>query len=161
MGFGSFLKKAIGAAGSSTGLGILGGVAGGLGSFMQGRAADKAAKADAANQNASNKWKYTLDRATYGTEKVPTLKRAQRSSALRRQLQAAIMSNPKYGLSTLLPGFAQLQQSYAPKDIVNPYDAAGAPPEMKATTMGFGGNLLSGLAGAGSGAIQGVIAGKK
>lgn len=128
----------------------------GLGGLFGSLGKDKAAKAGAKNQNAQNEWKYKLDKQTYSTEKVPTLKRAQRSSALRRQLQAAIMSNPKYGLANILPGFAQMQQQFAPKDIVNPYDAAGAPPKVTAATGGFGGALGSALSGAAEGAASGL-----
>jgi len=137
---------------------VMGGMAlaKGLGSLFGSCGKDKAAKTQAENQNAANQWKYKLDKSTYSTEKVPTLKRAQRSSAFRRQLQASIMNNPKYGLAALFPGFAQLQQSFAPKDIVNPYDVAGAPPKAAAATMGTLGNVGAGLAGAADGAAQGM-----
>jgi hypothetical protein len=126
----------------------------GLGSFFGSRAADKKAKAQAANQNAMNKWKGKFDTANWDVEKKSYYTGRDRSRSLRGQLQAAIMNNPKYGLDKLFPGFANYRTQV--DQTANPYATAGPAPTMQAVEGGMGAAIGGGLAGAAEGAMQGV-----
>jgi hypothetical protein len=136
-----------------------GALIGGIGGWLKGRGKDKMAEADARNKNAQNKWKYDFKKSDWAGERGWQRKKRGRSHAFRSQLLAAIMGNSKYGMSKLFPGFAQLQQSYQPEKVVNPYEAAGAPPELEAVKGGTGAAIGAGLGGAMSGATSGAKVG--
>jgi hypothetical protein len=125
---------------------IAGGVLGAAGGALGASAANKASKVDTRNQTASNRWQHKLDTATYGTERMPGLKKAARTGTFRKQIAAAIANNPKYGLQNLLPGYFNLDKGYTAPTVVNPYEAAGAPPEMQAAKTSVLGGLLGGAA---------------
>lgn len=128
----------------------------GLGSILGSSAKNKAAKAEAKNQTAANKWKAKLDSATYGNEKLPGLQKGAKTRSLRNQIAASIAKNSKYGLDKLLPGYFQQQQEYSPAyKIVNPYEVAGPPPATTAATGGFLGTAGAALGSAAEGAAQG------
>lgn len=140
---------------------VIGGIlaAKGISSFMKGRGADQKAKAEASNQNAMNKWKHKFDTSNWGVEKKSYYRGRDRSRSMRNQLVAALMKNPKYGLSKLFPGFANFSQQWTggqpagtdltpAQSTANPYDVAGAPPEMQAATAGTLGNIAAGIGGA-------------
>lgn len=143
MGLGSLLEKV----NKIPGIGqIAGGVLGAAGGALGASAANKQSKTDTANQNATNRWTHSLNQATYGTEKMPGLKKAARTGGFRRQIAAAIANNPKYGLQNLLPGYFNLEKSHVAPTVVNPYEASGAPPELKAAKTSVLGGLFGGAA---------------
>ena len=142
-------------------LAVMGGLmaAKGIGSFLGGRGRDKAAKAQAANQNAMNKWKHKFDSSNWGAEKKPYYRSRDRSRSLRNQLMASLMKNPKYGLDKLFPGFANFSKQWTggqpagadltpAQSTANPYEVAGAPPEMQAAQGGALANIGAGVGGA-------------
>lgn len=129
-------------------------VAKGLGSFFGSRAADKKAKAQAANQNAMNKWKSKFDTANWDVEKKAYYGSRDKTRSLRANIFAGLMNNSKYGLDKIFPGLAQYQT--APTTTANPYATAGPPPVMQAVEGGLGAALGGGLAGAAEGAAQGA-----
>lgn len=135
--------------------GIAGGLVGAAGGALNTRAANKNAKIDAKNQNAANAWQHKLDVAQFNTREKSGLEKTGRGNSFRRQIAAAIANNPKYGLQNLLPGFFKQEQAYTPTPVINPYEAAGAPPEMQAQKQSMLGGILSGAAG---GAVQGAQA---
>ena len=121
----------------------------GLAGFFGSRGKDKAAKAEASNTNKMNKWNWRRKSAEWGGERGWQQKKRGRSHAFRSQLLAAIMGNSKYGMSKLFPGFAPMKQKYSgPEGVVNPYEAAGAPPELEAAQGGVGAGLAAGIGGA-------------
>jgi hypothetical protein len=126
----------------------------GLGSFFGARGKDKAAEAQAKNANATNKWNWKRDKAHWQGERGWQHKKRGRSHAFRSQLLAGLMANPKYGLDKLFPGFAQLQQKYTPDKVINPYEAAGAPPQMVAAKGGLMGQLGAAAGGAADAGIK-------
>lgn len=147
MGLGSLIKKA-------NPLAIAGGaVLGGVGGLLQARAANKAAKNEASNQNKMNAWKNKLDKANWENEDRGRVSKNKRSTAFRQQLAASIVKNSKYGLDKLLPGFFQQQQDYTAPVIQSPYEAAGPVPVLQAST---GSALGSALSGAAAGGVQGA-----
>lgn len=113
-----------------------------IGGLLKGRGADKKAKIEAENQGKMNAWKNKFDTANWDVEKKSYYQGRDRSRSMRKQLQAAMMSNPKYGLDKLFPGFAQYQTGVP--TTANPYATAGPAPALAAAT----GGALSNLGGA-------------
>lgn len=134
---------------------VLGGMAlaKGVSSFMGSRSADKKAKAEAANQNATNKWKSKFDTANWNVEKKSYYGSRDKTRSLRNNLFAGLMNNPKYGLDKIFPGLAQYKQTA--DQTANPYATAGPPPTLQAVQGGMGAALGAGLGGAAEGAMQG------
>lgn len=127
----------------------------GISGWLRSRGKDKGAQTQADNQNKMNAWNYKKDEASWRGERGWQQKKRGRSHAFRSQLLAAIMGNAKYGMAKLFPGFAQLQKKYeGPQGVVNPYEAAGAPPKMEAAKGGVGAALGAAAGGAIEGGMQ-------
>lgn len=154
MGFGSILSKVVKGAGKN--LPVIGAGVGALEGLLSARNEGKASKAEAANVNATNRYRHGLDRATYETENMPSLKKRDRSNAFRKQIAAALANNPKYGMARLFPGFFQQEKQYAGDTTTNPFAVAGPPPEMQAVG---GGGFSGALTGALGGGLKGAAAG--
>jgi hypothetical protein len=120
----------------------------GLAGFFGSRGRDKAAKADARNRNKMNRYQHRFKESEWSGERGWQQKKRGRSHSYRSQFLAALMGNPKYGLSKLFPGFAQLQKQYTPEAVVNPHTAAGPPPELEAAQGGAGAGIAAGVGGA-------------
>lgn len=118
----------------------------GIGSWLKGRGADKKAKIEAENQGKMNAWKNKFDTANWDVEKKSYYTGRDRSRSMRKQLQAAMMNNPKYGLDKLFPGFAQYQTGVP--TTANPYATAGPAPALAAATGGALANVGGGIADA-------------
>jgi hypothetical protein len=124
----------------------------GLAGFFGSRGRDKAAKAEARNRNKMNRYQHKFKSSEWEGERGWQQRKRGRSHSYRSQFLAALMGNPKYGLSKLFPGFAQLQKQYTPGDkaagVINPHEAAGPPPELEAAQGGVGAGLAAGIGGA-------------
>lgn len=129
-----------------------GAVLGALGGIFGNKAKNKAAKTDAENQNAANAWQNKLNRSQYQTEQMPYRQRGAETQKLRRQIAGGLVGASSSGLAKLFPGYFKLEKDYVAPVVQNPYDAAGAPPQMKASTGGFAGYLGGALGGAAQGA---------
>lgn len=164
--FGGAAKGA--AAGSAAGPwgAAIGGVTGLLGGIFGSRAQDKAAQAEADNQNAGNAYQNRLATAQYNTEQMPYRQQSSKMRSWRDTFMKAVMRNPNNGLSKIFGdyGGAGSPIAYSEKDVApvrNPYEVAGPPPQMKAVKGGWGGAIGAGLSGAASGALTGYNLGRE